>query len=374
MSKPANRTAESTDAPSLGGYRCEIIEQPGPAWDKLASGFADMCLEQTCAFAGTRFGASHSLGLILREGGANDPLAMVLAGVVTLPVIGLGLAYVKFGPLWRRAGMPANPDILLLALEALKQELAIKRGLLVRVLAPADPDHGNAWKDALARTGFSLHAALPNPERYLVNLSLSEEEQLASLGSKWRANLSKVPSGQLDIQEVGLKTGLPTFLALYRKMVARKQFEDNHGIEDLSAIADAAGDSLGMRLFLAFHGGAPVVGSIIIGAGDRVSVPFSATVGQALELRAGYALRWEIIKRLRETKARWLDLGGAEGDQGLRHHKLGNVGKRGTVAMILGEFDFAPNALASSAAKAITLGRDFTKLGVMKRLVALLPI
>lgn len=378
MSNTMNPPAESTDAPSLvpapGSYRCEIVEQPGFAWDKLTSGFADMCLEQTAAFAGTRFGASHSLGLILHETGSNNPIAMALAVVVKLPVIGLGLAYVKFGPLWRRNDTPAEPEVLSFALAALKHELATKRGLLLRVLPPADPDHGNEWSDALAKNGFCFHATLPDPERYLVNLTLSEEEQLASLGSKWRANLSKVPAGQIDIRETDLKSGLPVFISLYRKMVERKQFDDRHGVEDLPTIADVAGEALGMRLFVASHDGEPVVGSIVIGAGERVSVPFSATGDKALELRAGYALRWEIIKRLRGTKARWLDLGGAEGDQGLRHYKLGNVGKRGAVASIPGEFDFAPNALASGAAKAITLGRELTKLGAVKRLIALLPV
>ncbi len=378
MSKIANRTAERTDAPSLvpalSGYQHEIVEQPGFDWDKLTSGFNDMCLEQTVAFAGTRFGAARSLGLILRDADNSNPTAMALAVIATLPVVGFGLAYVKFGPLWRRNGARENPEILSLALEALKQELAIKRGLLLRVLPPADPDHKNEWSDALSRAGFAFHAALPDPERYLVNLSLSDEEQLDSLGSKWRSNLSKVFTGQLDIREIDLKSGLPVFLSLYRKMVERKQFDDRHGVEDLPEIADAAGEALGMRLFIASHGGEPVVGSIIIGAGDRVFVPFSATGDKALELRAGYALRWEIIKRLRGTKTRWLDLGGAEGDQGLRHYKLGNVGKRGVVASIPGEFDFSPNALTSSAAKAIVLGRELTKLGAMKRLIALLPV
>ena len=378
MPKLAERPLEIGDAPSLApdlrGYRCELVEQPGPAWDQQASFFADMCLEQTAAFAGTRFGAARSLGFIMRRAEGSDPVAMALAVVAKLPVVGLGLAYIKFGPLWRRNAVPADPTVLSLALEFLKQELAIKRGLLLRILPPADPEYAEQWRDALAKAGFAFSAALPEPERYLVNLTLAEEEQLASLGSKWRANLNKVTPGQLDIQEVDLKTGLPVFLSLYQKMVARKHFDDRHGIEDLQRIADVAGEALGIRLFIASHGGEPVVGSIIIGSGERLAVPFSATDDKALELRAGYAVRWEIVKRLRGTRARWLDLGGAEGDQGLRHYKLGNVGKRGVVVSIPGEFDFSPNGLASSAAKAIMLGREFTKLGAMKRLIALLPL
>jgi hypothetical protein len=358
-------------APSLGRFHCEIVEQVGAAWDALAAGFTDFCMEQSFAFTGSRWSKLRAVGLILREDGAAEPAAMALALIATLPVLGIGLAYVKFGPLWRRAGKPADRAVLFAALDALKQEFGIRRRLVVRVLPPADPDHD--WSETLKRANFTLHKALSDRERYLVDLTLSEEEQLASLGAQWRANLKKA-SQELVIEEPDLKTGIPVFVDLYKNMLARKRFTDRHGLEDLPAIAEQAGGTLGMRLFLARNRGEAVVGSIIIGPGERVFVPFSATSDKALSLRAGYALRWAIIDRLRGTKARWLDLGGAEGDSGLRHFKLGNVGKRGRVVDIPGEYDFAPNALAAAAARAIELGRDLVRTPSLKKLAAFLPI
>lgn len=359
------------DSPGLSRFRCEVVEDLGAAWDALAAGFSDFCMEQSFAFAGSRWSRLRAAGLILREEGAAEPVAMALALIATLPVLGIGLAYVKFGPLWRSKDRPADPDVLVAALDALKRKFGQKRRLVVRVLPPADPDHD--WQAALKRANFSFHAALSDRERYLVNLTLTEEEQLASLGAQWRANLKKA-SRELVIEESDLASGIPAFVSLYNDMLARKRFDDRHGIEDLPAIAEQAGEKLGMRLFLARYKGEPVVGSIIIGTGDRVFVPFSATSDKALALRAGYALRWAIIGRLRGTNARWLDLGGAEGDQGLRHFKLGNAGKEGRVLDIPGEFDFAPNALAAGAARAIELGRDIVRTPGLKKLVAFLPI
>jgi hypothetical protein len=367
----ADRVDAPPLAPALGRFQCEVVEQAGAAWDALAAGFADFCMEQSFAFTGSRWSKLRAVGLILREEGAAEPVAMALALIATLPVLGIGLAYVKFGPLWRRKDKPADPDVLFAALEALKQEFGVKRRLVVRMLPPADPDHD--WNEALKRANFTFHKALSDRERYLVDLTLSEEEQLASLGAQWRANLKKA-SNELVIEEPDLKTGVPVFVDLYKNMLARKQFRDRHGLEDLPAIAEQAGDTLGMRLFLARYQGEPVVGSIIIGPGERVFVPFSATSDKALSLRAGYALRWAIINRLRGTNARWLDLGGAEGDSGLRHFKLGNVGKRGRVVDIPGEYDFVPNALAAAAARAIELGRDLVRIPSLKKLVAFLPI
>src|SRR6185312_14002437 len=227
---PEQEVAAPPLTPAAGRFHYEIVEQPGAAWDNLAAGFSDFCMEQSFAFAGSRWSRLRSVGLMLMEDG--EPVAMALALMVTLPVLGLGLAYVKFGPLWRKAGAPADPQILLAALEALKQEFGVKRRLLVRIMPPADPGFEPEWKDALKRANFSFHAALSDRERYLVNLTLSEEEQLASLGAQWRANLKKV-SSDLVIEEPGLQKGIPEFIALYKNMLARKQFDDHHGIEDL---------------------------------------------------------------------------------------------------------------------------------------------
>ena len=85
-------------------------------------------------------------------------------------------------------------------------------------------------------------------------------------------------------------------------------------------------------------------------------MPFSASTAEALPLRAGYLLRWEIINRLRNTQARWLDLGGDEGDDGLRHFKTGNVGTLGRIADIPGEFDSPGHTLELSGDRRNAVG------------------
>jgi lipid II:glycine glycyltransferase (peptidoglycan interpeptide bridge formation enzyme) len=290
--------------------------------------------------------------------------------VATVPLLDAGLAYVKFGPLWRRHDRPADPAVLTAALDAVKRTFASERGLVARVMPPADPDYAAAWTQALAAAGFAPHDVAPDPERYLIDLRLSKDEQLKSLGSKWRANLNKALAQELEIREADLGNGLPEFMALYRSMLARKQFVDHHNVKVLPNFAKAAAASgLGVRLFLADHAGRPVAGSIIVGGGDIVFVAFSASDDTALSLRAGYALRWSIIDRLRGTKAGWLDLGGTEGDAGLRAFKLGNVGKRGRVVRIPGEFDFVENALSKLVSTIMSSTRRWMRQGALQQLL-----
>src|SRR5262245_25486267 len=118
--------------PVDAGYRLDVVERIGPEWDALVASFADACLEQSAAYLGPRWGFSRLCGLLLREAATNEPLAAVLAVTAAIPLLRLGLAYVKFGPLWRRRGRAAQPRILVAALDAVRQVFAVERGLVVR--------------------------------------------------------------------------------------------------------------------------------------------------------------------------------------------------------------------------------------------------
>jgi hypothetical protein len=353
--------APERSADALPPYRCEVWDRIGTEWDAMVATFADACLEQMAAYLVPRWGSSHLTGILLREAATSEPLALAAAVIATIPIVKLGLAYIKFGPLWRRRGRPANPRVLAAALDGVKRALAVDRGLVVRVLPPPDPDYEREWRDGLPAADFKLHAPLPDAERYLVDLTLSEEAQLSSLGANWRANLKKALAQPLEIRELPLQHALPEFLALYNGMVARKQFVDRHGIHVLPDFAAAAQPALGARMFVAYHEGRAVAATLIVGGGERVSVPFSAADEAARALRASYALRWHVIRCLRGSHARWLDLGGAESDPGLRSFKRGNVGRRGQVVTLAGEFDYAATPFGSTVSAIVTLARKLVE-------------
>jgi hypothetical protein len=356
-------------AVSPGGrdYAVEVVERVDTNWDSVIARFADACLEQTAAYMLSRWNPARLCGLLLRDPLSGDVEAAALVFLATVPLAKAGIAYVRFGPLWRRHGLPARPAVLAAALAALRAEFATKRRLQVRIMPPADPDFEHEWREEIAGAGLVLHRPVADAERYLVDLTLTEEEQRASLASKWRANLAKSAGNGLDLREADLQEGLPDFMALYQAMLARKQFSDLHRIGTLPKFAALLIPELKGRLFLASHEGRPIAGSIAIGPGERVLVPFSASDDRALELRAGYALRWFLIDRLRGSGARWLDLGGAEGDDGLRHFKSGNVGKRGRVIEIPGEFDFAGGALSAAVSAGLDLARALKQASLFRR-------
>ena len=110
--------------------------------------------------------------------------------------------------------------------------------------------------------------------------------------------------------------------------------------------------------------------------------------GDQVSVSAGYSLPRLCIDVARKGLAGIEGLGGIPGtvggalwmNAGAYGHEIGTVtetvrvAREGSVAEIPGEFDFAPNALAAGAAKAITLGKELARSQQLKRLVMMLPI
>jgi hypothetical protein len=363
----SDAVAAASDPDDLDGHVLETTTRPGAAWDAMAASFADATFEQTAAYLAPRYSGDRLLGLLLRDG-AGDVVACALAVLVVLPVLGAGLAYVKFGPLWRPAGQPAAAGRLVAMLRAIRMEICGRRRLALRLVPPVDPDAAAAWPAALREAGFAPSGVVADPERYFVDLTLDEATQRASLAAKWRANLVKAEAAGLALREGSLADDLPVFMRLFEGMLARKGFDDRHRIATAPAVLAALPAAFRPRLFLASAADEPVAATILVGGGERVFVPYSATAADAAPLRAGYALRWHVINALRGSGARWLDLGGCEGDPGLRHFKEGNVGKRGRVIDIPGEFSAAGSHLSESAAAAILGLRARADAPVLRRL------
>lgn len=293
-------------------YAIEIVERIDARWDAVIGNFADIRLEQTASYMLPRWGAARLRGLLLREATTLEPLAA--------------------------------------ALQALKQQFAQRHGLLLRVVPPASPDLAPAWADGLTAAGLARARAVADAERYFVDLQLTPDEQLASLGAEWHDRLHE--AADVEVREVDPQTTLPTFLELHDAAASCNADTDCPAIGLLPAFIGARQTASQARMFLALAHGTPLAASIVAGCGDYLSIPFNVATAQARALHADHALRWEIMRQLRGT-AKWLDLGSDEGDAALRRFKAGNAGRSGRVAAIPGEYEHAPRPLSAAATIAI---------------------
>lgn len=321
---PVATRAAATRAADL---TLQLID-PG-RWDDAVAGFDEICQEQMSAFASSRWPGVVQEPVLFYRG--EDLVGGCLVMVQPLPLRLGAIAVTKWAPMLRDTDHPDAAAIYRGMIDALTAEYAGRRGMMLSVLPRASLGADNADYAHLMSRGFRPGARLLFPNRYLVNLRLSDAEQLQSFEQKWRYHLKRSERSGLTFEVAGPEQ-FDAFNALYEQMVDRKKFPDHSAFETVRELLALENPVLRPELFFVRYEGEIVAGAIIFKAGDRAVYLYGATSAAALELRAGYFMHWKIIGWLRDnTVARWYDLGGTDGFQGLHQFKKGMVGARGLI-------------------------------------------
>jgi hypothetical protein len=278
---------------------CTIEPVGRESWAELAPRFLDHNYFQTWAVA---------VALCWRRRAACERVAVVRGGEVLglasvalrrLPWLGVGIASVSCGPLTRR-GRRDDLDRLEECLEQLRLEYAVRRGLLLRVLAPLGSP---AWNinaaDAFAHAGLVPSNRPRHRETFLLDIDRPHEAILAESARSWRRSLRRgqrrftvrLSAEAPDIAALGAVhdpcTGLDADLC------ARLQ-EDLEPDQRLVAVLLERGDRLVAGAALSMLGDTCV--PVIMGA-------TAATSGDALPL-----LLWGSIVAAHEQGMRYCDL------------------------------------------------------------------
>src|ERR1019366_1943452 len=110
------------------GYSAEVDTVDEATWHQLLKGFADANIYQTWPYAQVICGRRNMSHLVLRKDGAVAAIAQ--ARIKKVPFINIGIAYVHWGPLWRRGTGESDVDTFRQAVRALRNEFACQRGLV----------------------------------------------------------------------------------------------------------------------------------------------------------------------------------------------------------------------------------------------------
>lgn len=314
-------------------------------WDALAVEFRDVLHEQTQCFNALRWAPEQLERVAFYLDGKLASLACVL--IMKFPVVGSGIAVVKWGPLWRHKSTADNPAILHATIDRLKDIYAEDRGLYLTFFPRADPDISPTETEAFEACGFHTGEELSSPDRYFVKTGLPLDELRASLAQKWRYNLKKAEKNGLTSRFVEGEEGMGTFMQLYESMLDRKSFHDTSAIDTLSELIKAKEKSLRPLILLVEHEGEAVAGGVIDASGARAIYLYGATNSKALPLKAGYVMHWAIATHLaNDPDNEWYDLGGADQDCHLHQFKRGFVGKAGVTAITPRYYHFGANLKA----------------------------
>jgi hypothetical protein len=330
--------------PAAGdGYDIEVDSLSPEAWDQIACAFDDLTTDQLACFV------DNAAGIVV---------AAARLIILTLPGLARGLAYCRFGPIWRRKDSMADPATYRAALNALFDEYCLKRGHYLTVIPRPNPEFQAAEVAILNERGFELRRPFEDTNRYLVVPEISDELQLQGFDQKWRYNLKQAMRNGVEVRIGMSHSDIETFCALYASMVDRKGFAAFDPVHLLPKLASQLPDPLRPHIVLAYHDGRPIVGAVVAILGDTAFYIFGASDKTALPLKGGYALQWWITRWLASERVRWYDLGGEALSEGLRQFKKGFVGKSGATVFMQGEYDRWTDVRSRLTAEAIYLVRS----------------
>jgi hypothetical protein len=309
-------------------WQVEVDRVPPPEWSKMLDLFEDANIYQTSAYGAVRWGEKNLSRLVLkRDGGV---LGMAQLRIVRPTPLKFGMAYLRWGPLWERRGLPLDPEVPTRMARAIEDEYVGKRKLLLRVLPNAFAGFPRADAVQSAFSGFSREplTAENTYRTFVLDLSPSLDELRKNLDPKWRNKLSGAEKNNLTVVVGNGREQYQSFCQLYSQMRKRKTFETTVDVEEFQRIQEELTELHRMQILICADKGIPVAGVVVSAMGDSAIYLLGATSDAGLNTKGAYLLQWTIIRWLKENGIRWYDLGGIdpEGNPGVFSFKKGFSG------------------------------------------------
>ena len=120
-------------------------------WSFLSSSFSDCSIYQCWEYAEVQWGYCRRDHVVITQGGTVVSMAQVI--IPTLPLI--RVAYVPWGPLWRRRDRPEDASLFERTVRALKDEYVGRRKLTLRIKPYGFDTRDVAIERAMKAAGYS---------------------------------------------------------------------------------------------------------------------------------------------------------------------------------------------------------------------------
>ena len=329
------------------GYTVEIDTVDEARWHQILEEFNDANIYQTWSYdevRGSRKNISHA---VLKKGG--EPVAAAQARIVKLPFIGAGIAYVRWGPLWRRRSLEPDAEAFRQAIRALRNEYACKRGLVLRLRPLLFCEVSPAFASILAEEGYSAGAEAS--ERTLrLDLTKTTEDLRKGMRPHWRRYLRVAEKSDLEIVEGPADALFEEFIKIYRELVSRKAFAEPNDIREFRSIQERLPQNLKMKILLCRANDKLCAGLICSAIGDTAFYLYGATSNTGLKTRGSYLLHWKLIEWLKDAGIKTYDLHGINpaSNPGTYKFKADLCGSNGQDVHFLGQFDSHTSLLSRS--------------------------
>jgi len=281
---PANPLLESPAPPLTRLAR----EDERPAWDEFVRSSGGVLMQSWgWGVLRSRYGWKPARWL------AQDPRSGAWLGALQvlrrpLGPGGLGWAYAPRGPVLGSLDQAAAAGALLRAAAGFLR----LRGVVALRLDP-EWSSSEPAADSLRRR-LHLGAArfdIQHRDSWVVDLGADEQSTLSSLPPSTRRNIRIAGRAEVTVTAASSRSALAAFYRLHLETVRRQGFTTRPQSYYEAAVKDLDG-----VVFLASHRGAPLASAIAISCGPRLIYLYGGTSMLAPEVRASYALHWEVIR------------------------------------------------------------------------------
>lgn len=197
------------------------------------------------------------------------------------------------------------------------KKLAKKYHSYVIKLDPDVPSENTAFTEMMRSFGFVIQDGGKNFEaiqpRYVFRLNVAgrtADELLMSFHQKTRYNIRVAIKKGVEIRLCG-KEAVPDFSRLMLTTGVRDGFVTRDA-SYFSSMLDNLGEHA--RLYMAYHDGEAIAGTLAIWYGDKVWYLYGASSNEHRNLMPNYLLQWTMIQWALEKGCRIYDFRGVSGD------------------------------------------------------------
>jgi lipid II:glycine glycyltransferase (peptidoglycan interpeptide bridge formation enzyme) len=343
---------------SDGGYTAQFDPIDADKWQSILQQFDDANIYQTPSYAQNRWPRSELIHMILTQEG--NLIAAAQIRLLVVPMI-RGIAYLRWGPLWRRSGLPEDIEVFRQAIRTIRHRLVVELGFTVQIVPRITEDRSDLQR-ILEDEGFRCTSNDYNT--VLIDISGTEDEIRSRLVPRWRTDLNRSQRNKLKLAIDSQLDLYDRFAPIYLEMHERKNLVEFGDLEVYRDIQSDLHEHQKMSIMLcSSEGELDGAGAITSAMGDTGLAILWATNHEGRENRGAYYLQWEIIRWLKQQNCQWYDLGGVgkEANPGGYRFKCGLAGKNGREIRFLGQFQSSPNRIHGLLLEAAVVGRDMVR-------------
>jgi hypothetical protein len=329
------------------GYTSEVDTIDDREWYRHLGEFDDANVYQTPAYGAATSGQQNASRLLLKKDG--HVVAMAQARVAKLPGVKIGIAYVRWGPLWVRAGTAEQPEVFQQAIRALRNEFAGRRGLVIRLLPVLFDDNASGLASVLAEEGYAPAMAAVNGRTILMDLTHPLTTLREGMNSHWKREIKVAEKKGLQVIEGEGDELFATLIAIHREMVSRKKFAEGSDIDQFRSMQALLPDNFKMRIMICRSEAGVCAGLVCSAIGNTAVYLFGATSNVGMKSNGSYLLHWKLLGHLKARGHRVYDLNGVNpiSNPGTYKFKRDLAGSNGREVAFLGLYE-SPGSMLSS--------------------------